>query len=230
MNTNKLYLPKNHRILQTKQQVEQDGTLSLSYKIRKRESGERVYFTIRATHTHRDNLKRTENGCRIINNLWPDARVTSSSPNTVTLNAGWNDPDSSAVDEQFTPQIEHVVKYLQEYINTYDQQPFYQQYEYKTVVLDIVYGLGVAIGGEKYKYASGFRRWQNTLIRFLEDNLEGIDGGDTQLTNTYDPTFGDNKMCECGHPYYRHFDPMEEMEPVGCKYCVCEQFNEHQKE
>ena len=35
----------------------------------------------------------------------------------------------------------------------------------------------------------------------------------------YDPTFGDDVLCECGHPYYRHFDSYEEMSPVGCKYC-----------
>ena len=35
----------------------------------------------------------------------------------------------------------------------------------------------------------------------------------------YDPKFGDEKLCMCGHPYYRHFDTYEEMSPVGCKYC-----------
>jgi hypothetical protein len=35
----------------------------------------------------------------------------------------------------------------------------------------------------------------------------------------YDPNFGDDVECECGHPYYRHFDSYEGMSPVGCKYC-----------
>src|SRR5271166_3913160 len=35
----------------------------------------------------------------------------------------------------------------------------------------------------------------------------------------YDPNFGDDVLCECGHIYYRHFDTYEEMSPVGCKYC-----------
>ena len=35
----------------------------------------------------------------------------------------------------------------------------------------------------------------------------------------YDPYFGDNRLCTCGHPYYRHFDTYEDMAPVGCKYC-----------
>jgi transcriptional regulator with XRE-family HTH domain len=40
----------------------------------------------------------------------------------------------------------------------------------------------------------------------------------------YDPSFGDDRLCECGHAYYRHFDTYEHMEPVGCKYCECYQF------
>lgn len=35
----------------------------------------------------------------------------------------------------------------------------------------------------------------------------------------YDSNFGDNKLCECGHEYYRHFDTYDNMAPVGCKYC-----------
>lgn len=35
----------------------------------------------------------------------------------------------------------------------------------------------------------------------------------------YDPAFGDNRLCLCGHEYYRHFDAYDNMSPVGCKYC-----------
>jgi len=37
----------------------------------------------------------------------------------------------------------------------------------------------------------------------------------------YDEHFGDDKECECGHDYYRHFDTYDNMSPVGCKYCGC---------
>jgi hypothetical protein len=43
-------------------------------------------------------------------------------------------------------------------------------------------------------------------------------------TDEYDPKFGDEKVCECEHTYYRHFDPYEQMDPVGCKYCQCDEF------
>lgn len=42
----------------------------------------------------------------------------------------------------------------------------------------------------------------------------------------YNPKYGDKRMCECGHPYYRHFDSYEDMEAVGCKYCGCYTFVE----
>jgi len=38
-----------------------------------------------------------------------------------------------------------------------------------------------------------------------------------------------DKMCVCGHPYYRHFDSYDENRYVGCKYysnCGCEEFTE----
>jgi hypothetical protein len=37
----------------------------------------------------------------------------------------------------------------------------------------------------------------------------------------YNPNYGDDRVCECGHPYYRHFDTYEDMLAVGCKYCGC---------
>lgn len=46
----------------------------------------------------------------------------------------------------------------------------------------------------------------------------------------YNPNYGDNRMCVCGHTYYRHFDPWEDMEAVGCKYCGCSEFIEAESE
>ena len=42
----------------------------------------------------------------------------------------------------------------------------------------------------------------------------------------YDTAFGDDKVCKCGHAYYRHFDTYEDMRPIGCKYCPCDKFEE----
>jgi hypothetical protein len=46
------------------------------------------------------------------------------------------------------------------------------------------------------------------------------------IEKKYNPNFGDNKKCKCGHAYYRHFDTYEQMEAVGCKYCDCYTFEE----
>jgi hypothetical protein len=42
----------------------------------------------------------------------------------------------------------------------------------------------------------------------------------------YNPKYGDDRICECGHSYERHFDSYEDMNPVGCKYCQCFEFKE----
>lgn len=51
----------------------------------------------------------------------------------------------------------------------------------------------------------------------------------------WNPNYNQDAVCECGHPYYRHFDTYEEMYPVGCKYCECSNFvlktrNNHHRE
>ena len=45
-----------------------------------------------------------------------------------------------------------------------------------------------------------------------------------KVNSEYNPEYGDNKICECGHIYYRHFDSYENMEACGCKYCECSTF------
>ena len=44
----------------------------------------------------------------------------------------------------------------------------------------------------------------------------------------YNPSYGDERKCRCGHTYYRHFDTYENMRDVGCKYCDCGNFQEAQ--
>ena len=42
-----------------------------------------------------------------------------------------------------------------------------------------------------------------------------------EIERRYNPLYGDDRICECNHPYYRHFDSYEDNEAVGCKYCGC---------
>lgn len=46
------------------------------------------------------------------------------------------------------------------------------------------------------------------------------------IVRKYNPNYGDNRICKCGHPYNRHFDFYENGEACGCKYCGCEMFEE----
>ena len=51
----------------------------------------------------------------------------------------------------------------------------------------------------------------------------------TEVAREYNPNYGDERVCKCGHTYGRHFDTYEYMYPCGCKYCECSTFVE-QKE
>lgn len=70
---------------------------------------------------------------------------------------------------------------------------------------------------EHYEHDSSFNSDLDSLVKLIESALyyPGYIGDAPE----YDPAFGDDKLCECGHTYYRHFDPYENMDPVGCKYC-----------
>ena len=48
--------------------------------------------------------------------------------------------------------------------------------------------------------------------------------------DSYDEKFGDDRVCSCGHSYYRHFDSYDRMYPIGCKYCRCRTFKEESDE
>lgn len=67
----------------------------------------------------------------------------------------------------------------------------------------------------------------NTIfVRDLDEFLEKFES-DTKLNTAlfYNPEYGDDKLCRCGHTYYRHFDSYENMNHVGCKYCDCYLFD-----
>jgi len=74
-------------------------------------------------------------------------------------------------------------------------------------------------------------KWQTLLhldngyvVRVVRNELELCVGD--ELPPLYDPEFGNYRICKCGHHYHRHFDSYEDMEPVGCKYCYCETFEQ----
>lgn len=48
----------------------------------------------------------------------------------------------------------------------------------------------------------------------------------TTIERRYNPKYGNDRICQCGHTYYRHFDSWAQMDNVGCKYCHCHNFIE----
>jgi len=72
------------------------------------------------------------------------------------------------------------------------------------------------------------------LVKEYEDRKLDSSNADTEqpylysanieTERQYNPKYGNDRICKCGHPYHRHFDNYEEMEAVGCKYCQCWEF------
>jgi hypothetical protein len=70
---------------------------------------------------------------------------------------------------------------------------------------------------------------ENDCLKLVEDAGKYepyLTGFEIRSFYAYNPKFGDDKECECGHPYYRHFDSYEDNYPCGCKYCGCREFKE----
>lgn len=59
-----------------------------------------------------------------------------------------------------------------------------------------------------------------------QEELPYIEETVVTIVKKYNKNYGDDRVCECGHPYYRHFDTYEHMRAVGCKYCSCYIFKE----
>lgn len=90
----------------------------------------------------------------------------------------------------------------------------------------------VAFHLEQEEIASGKKALRDRLAAIslslrINIPMPDYEYGNVQLESRlwqYNPDYGDDKVCKCGHKYYRHFDTYEEMYPIGCKYCACDKF------
>lgn len=64
------------------------------------------------------------------------------------------------------------------------------------------------------------------IVKMFKDDAYIFHTDKNGLQKKYNPIFGDDRKCICGHRYYRHFDSWDEMATVGCKYCGCDHFIE----
>ena len=53
------------------------------------------------------------------------------------------------------------LEYFKKYVETYD----YTDFEYnETFIKDMIYGIGLAVNGDKFKMADGYKRFENFLL------------------------------------------------------------------
>lgn len=70
--------------------------------------------------------------------------------------------------------MEAAVKRMQHYWNTYDEQNEYKDWGKDMFLRDALYGVGIAVDEERYKFGNGFVRFINDLRkRIFEDVLKG---------------------------------------------------------
>lgn len=59
--------------------------------------------------------------------------------------------------------IEKAIGFMEQYINTYRNQPYYKKYTEATFIKDMLYGIGVALS-EEYEFAQGFGQFKCKLL------------------------------------------------------------------
>lgn len=78
---------------------------------------------------------------------------------------------------KFTPEekrMKAVMASFKKYVNTYSKGSYYHGQSDKTFILDMFYGIGIALDPEKYKMAGGFRVFQTLLKSHLEGDSNGL--------------------------------------------------------
>jgi hypothetical protein len=71
-------------------------------------------------------------------------------------------------------RMKKAVEYLKNYMNTYSNQVGYLDYTDETLIDDVLYGLGVALGPKRYAFAQGFCKFKARLRDHLaNDKVSG---------------------------------------------------------
>lgn len=81
--------------------------------------------------------------------------------------------------------------------------------------------LGFADASEMLEVMAAYLEFGGLREGFLEFAPLWVRDG---FDRVYNPEYGDDAECECGHPYGWHFDTCQDMKSVGCKSCGCRNF------
>ena len=80
------------------------------------------------------------------------------------------------------------------------------------------------------KMGKSYRVSEEEIERIKREGIDLSKRNDIPYINgEYNPNYGDNRICVCGHTYGRHFDSFDDMEACGCKYCGCDEFKEREE-
>jgi len=71
-----------------------------------------------------------------------------------------------------TKTIPESVDYLTKYMGTYKNQSGYEGYDPKTYIDDVLYGLGMSINPDMFRWNDGFKKFKVFLQEYLEKNGE----------------------------------------------------------
>lgn len=69
--------------------------------------------------------------------------------------------------------IRPAIKYLRDYLNTYEDQLGIDDYTVDTWIEDILYGLGMSLDPKAHKWASGHAKFKAKLREYLSQNVDG---------------------------------------------------------
>lgn len=86
---------------------------------------------------------------------------------------------------------------------------------------------GSTLGNKLLFEHFGFEQLQSSVVSTEEQPY--IETTRIVVETHYNSKYGDDRICVCGDPYYRHFDTYEDMYPCGCKYCDCYTFKEREE-
>lgn len=97
----------------------------------------------------------------------------------------------------------------------------------------IKYGCPVCeLLGNKHQVTAGASNCTQCNVNLMWEDAEDVTEQPyifnvvTDRQRAYNPNYGDDRECTCGHAYYRHFDSYDDNYPCGCKYCPCDEFKE----
>ena len=110
-------------------------------------------------------------------------------------------------------RMKKAVEYLQDYMATYDKQGGYLDYSDETLIEDVLYGLGVALGPKQYAFAQGFRRFKERLAKHLANAKDHLrDGG---ADNTKSDFAGTSEACCYAQVIVKMHDDAARLESEG---------------